>query len=249
MKQLVTPTPIIPCVGGWCLQYVRQAFNLPARYDDATEAWNKSTSKHMDRNFPPGLWTPVWYGIVENPLGHVVLHAPDGRVYSTSDYSGWPVIHNSLADLEAFYAYYGLTLQYRGWTEDVAGYAVLGGSTINVESTTKKEEDFFMALTASEAIARIERYLDSPISAIPEKVMESPVTHGGTHSFRTELVKTRQQVIALSGLVAQLAKNPNLTAEQITDAIKVGMQDAVIDVDVNIAGRIDPTKVPNPTVK
>jgi hypothetical protein len=242
MKQLITPTPIIPATGGWCLMYVRQAFDLPARYNDATEAWEKSTSKHKDRNFPPGLWVPVWYGIAENPLGHVVLLAPDGRVYSTSDYSGWPVIHNSLADLEAFYAYYKLTLQYRGWTEDVAGYAVLGGSTINVESTTKKEEDFLMALTASEAIARIERYLDSPISAVPNKVMEAPVTHGGTHSFRTELVKTRQQVIALSELVAQMAKNPNLTAAEITEAIKVGLESSVVDVDINIAGRADPNQ-------
>ncbi len=238
MEQLITPTPVIPCQGGWCLQYVRQAFGLPARYNDATEAWNKSTSKHADRNFPPGLWVPVWYDIVENPLGHVVLLAPDGRVYSTSDYSGWPVIHNSLADLEAFYAYYKLTLKYRGWTEDVAGYPVLGKS---VESTPTEEEDIFMALTGKQIADRIERYLDSPISAIPEKVMESPVTHGGTHSFRAELVKTRQQVIALSSLVAQLAKNPNLTADQITAAIKAGMEEAVVNVDVNIAGKIDST--------
>lgn len=249
MKQLITPTPIIPCKGGWCLQYVRQAFGLPARYNDATEAWNKSTSKHQDRNFPPGLWTPVWYGIKENPLGHVVLHAPDGRVYSTSDYSGWPVIHNSLADLEAFYAHYKLTLQYRGWTEDVAGYAVLGGSSINVESADTIEEDFLMALTAKEAIARIERYLDSPISAVPGKVMEQPVTHGGTHSFKAELVKTRQQVIALSSLVAQLAKNPNLTAEQITAAVKVGMENSVVDIDIDdidikITGKIEPEQTP-----
>lgn len=135
MKQLATPTPWIPATGGWCLQYVRQAFGLPARYASATEAWEASNSKHRDRNFPAGNWVPVWYGIDIEPLGHVVLLAPNGRVYSTSDYSGWPVIHDSLADLEAFYAYYGMILQYRGWTEDVAGYPVLGNSTINVEGT------------------------------------------------------------------------------------------------------------------
>lgn len=246
MKQLVNPTPIIPATGGWCLQYVRQAFGLPARYNDATEAWEKSTSKHRDRNFPPGLWTPVWYGIAENPLGHVILLAPDLTVYSTSDYSGWPVHHNSLADLEAFYAYYGLTLQYRGWTEDVAGYAVLGASPTNANSNTK-EEDFLMALTASEAIARIERYLDSPISAVPNKVMEAPVTHGGTHSFKTEVVLIRKQVIAMSELIVQMSKNPDLTAEQITAAIEKGLESAVIDVDINVAGKIAPP-VSEPTV-
>lgn len=122
--------------------YVRQAFRLPARYASATEAWEKSGSKHRDRNFPAGVWTPVWYGIDVEPLGHVVLRSPDGTVYSTSDFSGWPVIHNSLADLEAFYAYYGMNLQYRGWTEDVAGYPVMESSntTVQAQSVTPKKE-------------------------------------------------------------------------------------------------------------
>lgn len=247
MKQLITPTPIIPATGGWCLQYVRQAFGLPARYNDATEAWEKSTSKHRDRNFPPGNWTPVWYGIAENPLGHVVLLAPDMTVYSTSDYSGWPFHHNSLEALEAFYAYYDLTLQYRGWTEDVAGYAVLGKTDINVDSITSTDiEDFLMALPKErqEMVAdRIEKYLNAPIAAIPEKVMESPVTHGGTHSFRTELVKTRQAVLALTNLVIESNKNPNLTADQITAAIKKGLEDSTIDIDVTVGG-VAPPKAP-----
>ncbi|QED11502.1 membrane associated protein [Arthrobacter phage Qui] len=244
MKQLITPTPIIPAQGGWCLQYVRQAYGLPARYASATEAWDKSTSKHRDRNFPAGLWTPVWYGIAENPLGHVVLLAPDGSCYSTSDYSGWPVHHNSLADLESFYAYYNLTLQYRGWTEDVAGYAVIGGTSINANSITKADvEEFLMALPQAkqEMIAdRIERYLNAPISNVANAVMEAEVVHGGSHSFKTEVVLIRKQVIALSGLVAQLAKNPNLTAEQITKAVQEGMENAVVDVDITVSGKPTP---------
>lgn len=241
MKQLISPVPWIPCIGGWCLQYVREAFRLPAKYWSATEAWEKSTSQHRDRNFPPGVWLPVWYGIDQEPLGHVVLRSPDGRVYSTSDYSGWPVIHNSLEDLEEFYAAYGMTLRYRGWTEDVASYAVVGKSTINVESTTTtKEDDFLMTLTSSEALARIERYLDAPVSSIPNKVMEQPVIHGGTHSFKAELVLTRKAVIALSALVAQSAKNPDITIEEIQKVVDNALEKAVIDVDVNLNGNIIP---------
>jgi hypothetical protein len=129
MDQLITPNPDIPCEPGWCLKYVRQTFGLPARYGSATEAWNNSDSQHRDRNFPPGLWLPVWYGIDREPLGHVVLMAPDGSVYSTSDNSTIPHHHPDLADLEDFYAGWGWPLTYRGWTEDVAGYAVIGGQS------------------------------------------------------------------------------------------------------------------------
>jgi hypothetical protein len=139
MRQLITPTPYIPCQPGWCLQYVRQAFGLPARYATATDAWEASTSKHRDRNFPPGLWVPVWYGLADEPAGHVVLRAPDGSVYSTSDLSTTPHHHPDLADLEDYYAYYGMTLTYRGWTEDVAGYPVLTKET-------------FMALTDAQQL-------------------------------------------------------------------------------------------------
>jgi hypothetical protein len=59
MKQIVTPNPNIPCQPGWCLQYVRQAFGLPARHPTATAAWEASTSKHRGRDFPKGVWLPV----------------------------------------------------------------------------------------------------------------------------------------------------------------------------------------------
>lgn len=123
-KQLTTPTPNIACQPGWCLQYVRQAFRLPARYGTAIEAWNASTSKHRDQAFPAGVWLPLWFTVAGVPAGHVVLRAPDGRIYSTSDNATTPHVHPNLADLMAYYARYGLPLTYLGWTEDVAGYRV-----------------------------------------------------------------------------------------------------------------------------
>jgi hypothetical protein len=154
MMQLITPTPDIPCQPGWCLRYVRQTFGLPARYASATEAWENSASQHPDRDFPSGVWVPVWYGIDREPLGHVVLLAPDGSVYSTSDNSTIPHHHPSLADLEDFYAGWGWPLTYRGWTEDVAGYPVIGSSTINFDSgpitPTTQEEDTLSAAEVKE---------------------------------------------------------------------------------------------------
>lgn len=128
--QLITPTPDIPAEEGMCLQYVRQAFGLPARYGSATEAWNNSPSQHRDRNYPSGVWFPVWWHLDKNVNGHVALVAPDGRVYSTSNLNPNPLkIHPNVADVEAYYARYGFTLTYRGWTEDVAGTPVVGLNT------------------------------------------------------------------------------------------------------------------------
>jgi hypothetical protein len=149
-KQTITPNPNIPAEEGMCLQYVRQTFNLPVRYGSATEAWNNSASKHTDRNFPAGVAHPVWYGLASNVNGHVVLRMADGSVYSTSDYNPNPVHHHpSLADLEAYYAKYGVPLTYRGWTEDVAGYTVIAPVTPTPE---KDELDMANAQDLADAI-------------------------------------------------------------------------------------------------
>ena len=114
ITQLITPNPNIPAEEGMCLQYVRQAFGLPLRYGSATEAWNNSPSQHRDRNYPQGVWFPVWWALDKNVNGHVALVAPDGSVYSTSNLNPNPVKHHpSIADVEAYYAYYGMTLTYR----------------------------------------------------------------------------------------------------------------------------------------
>lgn len=133
--QIITPDPGVPCTPGYCLQYVREAAGLPARYPTATAAWDASTSQHPDREFPAGLWTPVWYGLEREPAGHVVWLAPDGSVYSTSDYSTTAHHHPDLTDLEDFYAGWGWPLTYRGWTEDVAGTAVIAWDGITAQGT------------------------------------------------------------------------------------------------------------------
>ena len=88
--QLITPNPHIRCTPGWCLQYVREAFGLPARYPTATAAWQASTSQHRDRKFPAGVAVPVHYGLAREPAGHIVIRMPDGSVFSTSDNSNTP---------------------------------------------------------------------------------------------------------------------------------------------------------------
>ncbi|MDP9185214.1 MAG: hypothetical protein M3O29_06060 [Actinomycetota bacterium] len=141
-SQTITPNPNIPCRPGWCLAYVNEAFGAAKRYGSATAAWEASTTQHADRDFPEGCWVPVWYELANEPAGHVVLLAPDGSVYSTSDLTNTPHHHPNLADLEWYYAYYGMPLTYRGWTEDVEGTPVIasGGIAAMGSIITPQEE-------------------------------------------------------------------------------------------------------------
>lgn len=152
MRQIITPNPNIPCKPGWCLAYVNEAFGVPKRFGSATAAWFGSSTQHTDENFPAGVWLPVWYALANEPAGHVVLRAPDGSCYSTSDLSNTPHHHPNLAHLESYYAYYGMTLTYRGWTEDVEGTPVIAGDSINpmgdIITPTSEEDD--MAYTPEE---------------------------------------------------------------------------------------------------
>jgi hypothetical protein len=184
-KQLITPTPDIWCRPGWCLEYVRKTFGQPARYDSATDAWEASTSKHQDRQFPEGMAVPVWYGLHKEPAGHVVLRMPDGSCYSTSDLTNTPHHHPSLAHLEEYYAYYGMPLSYRGWTEDMAGTRVIAWDGINVEGTitkpttsTTKPEETRMAgvpIPANQAEDIAKRAAELVVEMLNGKILINPV--------------------------------------------------------------------------
>lgn len=123
--QNITPNPNIPCTPGWCLDYVRRTFGLPAHYGTAMEAWNASGPKHVGSLQFPANDVPVFFALAGVPAGHVALRMRDGSVYSSSDLGNTPHHHPSLTDLEAYYAHYGKPLTYLGWTEDCAGTRVI----------------------------------------------------------------------------------------------------------------------------
>jgi hypothetical protein len=139
-NQVRVPNPNIASAPGWCLQYVRQAFGLPARHPHATAAWEASTSKHRDQAFPAGLWLPLWFSVRGVPEGHVVLRAPNGNIYSTTHPTRLtPTLHPNLAHLMQAYAAGGVPLTYLGWTEDVAGYSVVAPKPVpKVVAAVKK---------------------------------------------------------------------------------------------------------------
>lgn len=170
--QAITPTPHISCRPGWCLEYVRRAYGLPAVYPTAIAAWNASSTQHGDWNFPAGVWVPLWFTVKGVPAGHVVLRAPDGRIYSTTHPTRLtPTVHPDLADLERTYARAGLTLTYQGWTEDVAGTRVISATTITPQGTTQPaEEDDMFTDQDRQDLARTKELLLSFQAAITDPV-------------------------------------------------------------------------------
>jgi len=166
--QVITPNPDVPCTPGWCLQYVRQAYGLPARYSSATEAWDNSTSQHTDWDFPD-CWVPVWFSLATEPAGHVALRAPDGSVYSSSDANtSTPHHHPSLDDLISYYAA-GNPLTYLGWTEDVASYPVIADSSIGYESTiiTPVQEDDLTPEERATLFSVLDK-INTSVAALPQ---------------------------------------------------------------------------------
>lgn len=213
--QTITPTPNISCKPGWCLEYVRRTFGQPAVYPTATAAWEASKTQHRDRSFPAGVSVPVWYGLANEPAGHVVLLMPDGSCYSTSDLGNVPHHHPNLADLEWYYAHYGMPLTYRGWTEDIQDTAV-----ITVITVTPEKEWYEMALDAQtkkdihEAVWGPAGAGEKPapfITSLKENRAEYPRTVLGALTDRV----VRQEIDPLQALVTA----QNIQIEKLVGAL------------------------------
>lgn len=112
------------------------------------------------------------------------------------------------------------------------------GGAIGPHGTTTKPEGFLMALSdkqQTDLYNRITRYVDAPISAVDNKVWATPVTRGGKKiSALQELADAKTEAQALRAVVVALAKNPGLSADQITAAVKAGIADGTVTVDVNV---------------
>lgn len=218
--QTVTPNPNIPCQPGWCLQYVRQAYSLPARYASATEAWNNSPSQHRDRNFPEGVWVPVWFSLANEPAGHVALMAPDGSVYSTSDYANVPHHHLDLSDLMNYYARYDMTLTYLGWSEDVAGYPVItsAGITAQGEIITPQEDELSQV--------DVERIINEITANVEAKHL---VTRQAVNDARDSVNFNTQQQVEAVGRVTQQLIVDNASPADIAASIPAGIAKQVAD--------------------
>lgn len=220
MIQLITPNPDIPCTPGWCLAYVNEAYGVAKRYGTATAAWNNSPTQHPGRDVPAGVWTPVWYALANEPAGHVVLHAPDGTVYSTSDLTATPHHHPDLADLERYYAYYGMPLTWRGWTEDVEGTPVIAPDGITAQGTTTTPLEDIMAISPDDlkAIADAVHTRPAPIPAGGYNTLEWSL--GAERARNNEIIAAAVGAKTVSAQDIAGALSPQLAADLLAELTK-----------------------------
>lgn len=110
---------------GYCLQFVRQCFDVGSYYASAIDAWNGAKVKHPgDRNPPPA----------------VPLYFKSPSVYDHVVFGGGPPANDIVTTFNADIRHYGgdaiagierdFDAQYLGWAEDINGVTVYtGGST------------------------------------------------------------------------------------------------------------------------
>lgn len=127
-RQIAQPNLNITEQAGWCLSFARRVFGAPAVEATAWEAWENTTHKHRDRNFPQGVSVPVWFdwwgdvGEGYKRYGHAAVLHTDGKVWS-SPLSG--TARAWFASIDDLIRAFGGGMVYVGWSEDISGVRVI----------------------------------------------------------------------------------------------------------------------------
>lgn len=105
-------------LGGLCLKFTRQAFNVGSKYGYARLAWQRSKKKHKTSStaqIPVGV--PIYMDRPGSKYGHVALYAGNGRMYTTRSST-----NQTHLDSVALWKSWGW--RQLGWTEDINGVTV-----------------------------------------------------------------------------------------------------------------------------
>lgn len=75
---------------GMCLKNTRLGYGIGPVYATAWDAWN-GTIQHRNRNYPAGVYTPIFFeyvttiGGVKKNWGHIGVRYPDGRFWTDGE--------------------------------------------------------------------------------------------------------------------------------------------------------------------
>lgn len=132
--QLRQPDLGITYKGGWCLDAVRRAYGIGAKYGTAMADWNSGNKRHEPP--PRGFSVPVYFSLGNEPAGHIAISLPDGKVASSTQagtHKGL-YIHPNLNDLIRIYSVANKGCTYLGWSTEVNDVKVIdtGGSTMTI---------------------------------------------------------------------------------------------------------------------
>lgn len=110
---------------GYCLDCTETAFGTPHNAPTAWAAWGDTQYRHEDRNFPVGVYFPIWFSGY-NGEGHVALAFVNSNGQMgiwTSPYEHVPYFYTGYHSVDALAE--GYKVSYAGWTEDIGGVRVI----------------------------------------------------------------------------------------------------------------------------
>lgn len=105
--------------GGMCLQFTREAYAIPSKYNDAITAWKNAKHKHPTSStsgIPEGV--PIFLDKPSSQYGHVAVYVGGGRMVTThasTNKIGEDSVSTWVHD-------YGYTIL--GWSEDLNGVLI-----------------------------------------------------------------------------------------------------------------------------
>lgn len=111
---------------GWCLATIECAYGSPRLYANAWQGWLDTQFKHEDRNFPVGVYFPIWFSGYGG-LGHVAIafvNADGSMNIWTSPFKHVPYFYTGYNNVDTLAKAYLLDA-FVGWSEDIAGMRVI----------------------------------------------------------------------------------------------------------------------------
>lgn len=105
---------------GYCLQFVRECFDVASYFGSAIDAWNGANVRHEgDRNPPPAV--PLYFSS-PSIYDHVVFWCGNDEIITTFNDDVRQYIGNAIADVERDF-----DAQLLGWAEDINRVTVYSG--------------------------------------------------------------------------------------------------------------------------
>lgn len=110
--------------GGYCLQFTRNAWDVPSYYSSARDAWNGAKHKHPTSSTSGVAYgAPLFMDKSTSTYGHVAVYVGDGKMATTDSQKTYTYITPVQNWLNAGY-------HLLGWTEDLNGVKLpIGGSS------------------------------------------------------------------------------------------------------------------------
>lgn len=173
---------------GMCLKFVRSAYQISSKYNDASEGWRRAFLRHPgDWNPPSG--SPVWWTGGSHDFGHVAISDGAGFVISSDVPRAGKVGRVAIRSLTNAW-----NLAYQGWTEDLNG--VVAYHPKPMEPIPQPEEEDDMTLVIREG-NRVDVYtiLESAQTIAGKSLPKGTLLHNASDDGGAKFIHAQPEVL------------------------------------------------------